>query len=117
MGSTRRIALIFGVLFLATFAFSIGGLALYSPALHPAEFMAGIGGATRARLGLSCEVLLIIANVGTAVVIFPILRRQNEALALGYVTARLVEATFIAIGIVSLLAEVTLRHDAGASLL
>jgi len=117
MGSTRRTALIFGVLFLATFVFSIGGLALYSPALHPAKFMAGIGGATRARLGLSCEVLLIIANVGTAVVIFPILRRQNEALALGYVTARLVEATFIAIGIVSLLAVVTLRHDAGASLL
>jgi hypothetical protein len=58
------------------------------------------------------EVLLIIANIGTAVVLFPILKRQNETLALGYVTARLAESTFIAIGIVSLLAVVTLRQKA-----
>jgi Domain of unknown function (DUF4386) len=117
MSSTRRTALIFGVLFLATFVFSIGAVLLYNPVLHPAKFMASTGGGTRVRLGLFCEVLLIIANIGTAVVIFPILRRQNETLALGYVTARLVECTFIAIGIVSLLAVVTLRHDAGALLL
>ncbi|MBV8941979.1 MAG: DUF4386 domain-containing protein [Solirubrobacterales bacterium] len=117
MSSTRRIALIFGVLYLATFVFSIVGLLLYSPVLHPPKFMAGAGGDTRVRLGLVCEVLLIIANVGTAVVIFPILRRQNEILSLGYVAARLVEATFIAIGIVCLLAVVTLRHDGGVSLL
>ena len=110
MSSTRKTALIFGVLFLATFVFSIGGLLLYSPALQPADFMAGTGGDTRVRLGLFCEVLLIIANIGTAVVLFPIFRRQNETLALGYVTARLVESTFIAIGIVSLLAVVTLHQ-------
>jgi hypothetical protein len=68
---------------------------LYNPVLHPEDFMAGTGGDTRVRLGVFCEVLLIVANVGTAVVIFPILRRQNETLALGYVTARLVECTFI----------------------
>ena len=67
-------------------------------------------------LGALLEVLLIIANVGTAVVLFPILKRQNEGLALGYVGARLVECTFIAIGIVSILAVVTLRQDfAGAA--
>ncbi len=115
MSSTRRTALIFGVLFLATFVFSIGGLLLYSPALQPADFMAGTGGDTRVRLGLFCEVLLIIANIGTAVVVFPIFRRQNETLALGYVTARLVESTFIAIGIVSLLAVVTLRQKAAGA--
>ena len=58
------------------------------------------------------ELLLIIANIGTAVVLFPILRRQNETLALGYVTARLVESIFIAIGILSVLAIVTLQQDA-----
>ena len=61
--------------------------------------------------------ILIIASVGTAVVIFPIVRRQSEILALGYVTARLVECTFIAIGIVCLLAVVTLRLNGGVSLL
>jgi Domain of unknown function (DUF4386) len=113
MSSTRRTALTFGVLFLATFVFSIGGVILYNPVLHPADFIAGTGGDTRVRLGVFCEVLLIVANVGTAVVVFPILRRQNETLALGYVTARLVECTFIAIGVVSLLAVVTLRQEAG----
>ena len=58
--------------------------------------------------------ILIIANIGTAVVLFPILKRQSEALALGYVTARLVECAFIATGILSLLAVVTLRQDVGA---
>jgi len=65
------------------------------------NYIVGAGADTRVALGALLEVLLIIANIGTAVVLFPILKRQNEGLALGYVTARLVESTFIAIGIVS----------------
>jgi hypothetical protein len=61
------------------------------------------------------EALLIIANVGTAVVLFPILRRQSEIFALGYVTARLVECTFIAIGLVSVLAVASLGQDAASA--
>ena len=68
MSSTRRTALIFGVLFLATFVFSIGGVILYDPVLHPADFIAGTGGDTRVRLGVFCEVLRFVANVGTTVV-------------------------------------------------
>jgi hypothetical protein len=58
------------------------------------------------------ELLLIIANIGTAVVLFPILKRQSEILSLDYVTARVVECVFIAVGILSVLAVVTLRQDA-----
>ena len=66
-------------------------------------------------LGAFLELLLIIANVGTAVVLFPILKRQSELLALGYVTARVVECIFIGVGILCVLAVVTLRQDlAGA---
>jgi hypothetical protein len=61
------------------------------------------------------ELLLIIANVGTAVVLFPILKRQNEILALGYVTARLVECALIAVGLVSVLAVVSLGQDAAGA--
>jgi len=57
-----------------------------------------------ASLGGFLEGLLIIVNVGTAVALFPVLERRNEPLALGHVSARLVECTFIAIGIVSILA-------------
>ena len=110
MSSTRRTALIFGVLYLATFVFSIAGVLLYDPVLHPAKFMAGAGGDTRVRLGAVCEVFLIIANIGTALVVYPIFRRRYEVLSLGYVAARLAECTFIAIGIVSYLAVVTLHQ-------
>jgi hypothetical protein len=65
--------------------------------------------------GAFLELLLIIANIGTAVVLFPIVRRQNEILALGYVTARIVECVFIAIGILSLLTVVTLRQEAAGA--
>ncbi len=61
--------------------------------------------------GALLELLLIIANIGTAVVIFPIVRRVNEELALGYVTARLVESTFILVGIVAMVTIVTLRQQ------
>lgn len=109
--------MIFGVLYLATFVFSIAGVLLYDPVLHPAKFMAGSGGDTRVRLGAVCEVFLIIANIGTALVVYPIFRRQYEVLSLGYVAARLAECTFIAIGIVSYLAVVTLRHKTAGSAL
>ena len=78
MSSARRTALIFGVLYLATFVFSIAGVLLYNPVLHPVKFMAGTGGDTRVRLGAVCEVFLIIANIGTVVVIYPIFRRRFE---------------------------------------
>ncbi|MGH3479053.1 MAG: DUF4386 domain-containing protein, partial [Nocardioidaceae bacterium] len=84
---------------------------LYNPVLDHTNYIVGAGEDTRVALGALLEVLLIVANVGTAVVLFPVLKRQDEGLALGYVAARLVECTFIAIGIVSLLAVVTLRQD------
>jgi len=115
MSSLRRTAVVFGVLYLATFVFSIAGVLLYNPVLHPVKFMVGTGGDTRVRLGAVCEVFLIIANIGTAVVIYPIFRRRFEVLSIGYVTARVVECTFIAIGIVSYLAVVTLHPKAGVA--
>src|SRR5215210_3914189 len=69
----------------------------------------------RVALGAFLELMLIIANIGTAVALFPILKRQNEALALGYVTARVVECAFIAVGIISLLSVVTLRQGAAGA--
>ena len=117
MDTTRRTARVAGVLFIITFLTSIpAALLLYTPVLEDASYIVGAGaGDAGVALGAFLEVLLIIANVGTAVVLFPVLKRQSEPLALGYVSARLVECTFIAIGIVSLLSVLTLRQDfAGA---
>jgi hypothetical protein len=102
----------FGVLYLITFVTSIPALALYETVLrHPVSYIAGAGHDTQVLLGALLELLLIIANIGTAVVIVPIMRRLNEELAIGYVTARLIECTFILVGIVSMLGIITLRNQ------
>ncbi len=108
----QRIARITGILFLITFVTSIPALWLYQHVLDdPAGYIAGGGHDTRIYLGALLELLLIIANIGTAVVPFPVLRRQDEILALGYVTARIMECMFIAMGILAVLAVVSLRTD------
>src|SRR4051795_2942436 len=107
----------FGVLYLITFVTSIPALLLYQPVLDdPVGYIAGAGHDKQALLGALLELLLIIANIGTAVVIVPIMRRFNEELAIGYVTARIFECAFILVGIVSVLGIVTLQtQDAGAA--
>ena len=117
MNPTRRTAFVAGVLFIITFAVSIpAALLLYTPVLDNAKYIVGAGAAdNRIAFGALLEMILIVANIGTAVVLFPILKRQSEKLALGYVTARLVESGFIAVGILSLMAIVTLRQDLGGS--
>jgi len=113
----QKRARVFGVLYLVTFITSIPALVLYQPVLdHPIGYIAGAGQNNRILFGVLLELLLIIANIGTAVVIFPIVRRQSEELALGYVTARLFECTFIAVGIVAVMGIVTLQKEvAGAA--
>ena len=110
-------ARVFGILYLATFATSIPALVLYEPALrHPVGFVAGAGNVNKIYLGALLELLLIIANIGTAVVIVPIMRRQFEELSIGYVTARVMESTFILVGIVAMLGIATLQQEnAGAA--
>jgi hypothetical protein len=115
MSSARRTALAAGVLFIITFISAIGGALLYGPVLSDPGYVSGAGADTRVFSGALLEVILIIANIGTAIVLFPILKRQNEAMALGYVAARLMESALIVIGIVSLLSVVTLRQDAAGA--
>ncbi len=112
MEDDQRHARIFGVLFIVTFITSIGALALFQPVLDdPVGYIAGGGKDGQIYLGAFLELLLVISNVGTAGALYPIARRQNEALAIGYVAARIIECVFIAAGIVFVLGVVGLRHD------
>jgi hypothetical protein len=109
--SSRRAARIIGVLFLITFVTSIGGYALYGPVLDETRWVVGGDSDTAIRVGALLEVLLVVANIGTAVVLYPVLRRYQPTLALGWVASRIVESTIIAVGIVSLLSVVTLQDE------
>jgi Domain of unknown function (DUF4386) len=117
MLTDQQRARVFGVLYLITFVTSIPALLLYQPVLDdPVGYITGGGQNNQILFGVLLELLLIIANIGTAVVIYPIVRRQSVELALGYVTARLFECTFILVGIVAVLGIVTLQQDvAGAA--
>jgi hypothetical protein len=107
----QRTARLAGVLWILTFVTSIPAYLLYDPVVSDTGFITGDGSETRVLVGAALELLLIIANIGTAVVPYSIHRRQSESLALGYVAARVMECTFILVGILCLLALVTLRQD------
>ena len=112
MADDQRTARIFGVLFVITFLTSIPAALLFQPVLDdPAGYLAGDGQDNQIRLGAFLEFLLIIANVGTAVVLYPIARRQSEILAISYVAARIIECVFLAAGIIFVLGLVSLRQD------
>src|ERR671918_1504581 len=109
----QTIARVTGVLFLITYVTSIPAFfILYAPVLGDPRYIVGAGADNSVRLGAFLEVILIISNIGTAVVLWPVLKRVNEILALGFVTARVMESVFIAVGILSLLSVVALRQEA-----
>jgi hypothetical protein len=110
---TARIA---GWLMASTFITSIGAVILYDPLLGETGYILGAGDDTRITLGAFLEFLLMIGNVGTAVVMFPILRRYSETLSLSYVASRTIESTIIGVGAIGVLSVVTLRDDLAASI-
>jgi hypothetical protein len=113
--SDRKTARIVGWLFLGTFLFSIPGFLLYGPLLDHPDYVLGAGRDTQLSAGAFLEILTAICNVGTAVALYPVARRYAHRAALGYVAVRIIEATLIVVGVVSVLAVMTLRQQfAGA---
>jgi hypothetical protein len=108
----QRTARIMGAWFLGTFVFSIPAYFFYDPLLNHADYVAGSGQDTRVAVGALLEILLAISGIATAVVIFPIVKRVNESIALGYIASRTVESILILVGVVSLMSFVALRHGA-----
>jgi Domain of unknown function (DUF4386) len=112
--SMRKTALAAGLLYLLTFI-SIPRLALFGPVLDDPNWILGSGSELGVLVGVVLELIVAFAIVGTGVALFPALKRQNEGVALGFVTARVVETGVIVVGIISLLSIVTLRQDLGAA--
>jgi hypothetical protein len=111
----RKIAIAAGVLYLITHVTSIGAIALYDPVLNHADYILGAGSEAQVILGTILDILLALSIVGTAVALLPIVKRWNEGAALGYVGLRTLEAGIIAVGVIPLLAVVTLRQLAVGS--
>jgi hypothetical protein len=108
--SLRKTALAAGVLYLLTFV-SIPTLTLYNQ-VKGANYILGTGPDTPVIVGGLLEIIVALAGIGTAVVLFSVLKKQNEILALGLVAARVLEASTIFLGVAFLLSIVTLRQAA-----
>jgi hypothetical protein len=103
-------------LFFVTHVTSIAAIVLYQPVLNHPGYVLGNGAANSGiLLGGLLELILAAAVIGTAVTLYPVVRRHNRALAMGYVGLRTLEAGIIVTGIVSLLAVVSLQHDAAGT--
>jgi hypothetical protein len=114
MTPTRKTALTAGVFYLITFI-SIPTLALYGPVENHRDWILSSGGHTGILVGGFLEVIVALAGIGTAVTLYPVVKRQNEGAALGFVTTRVLEAGMIFTGVVSLLSLLTLRQDLGGA--
>ena len=114
MTSLRKTALVAGVCYLITFI-SVPTLALYGPVKDHRDWILSSGSHTGVLVGGFLEVIMALASIGTAVTLYPVVKRQNEGVALGFVAARVLEAVMIFTGVVSLLSLLTLRQDLGGA--
>ena len=114
MSSTRKTALVAGVFYLITFI-SIPTLALYGPVKNHRDWILSSGSNSAVLVGCFLEVIVALAGIGTAVTLYPVVKRQNEGFALGFVARRVVEAGLIFTGVLSLLSLVTMRQNLGGA--
>ena len=104
-----------GIFYLLTFAASIPALLLLDPILSNPGYIVSAGNDTRVLWACFLDFVNALAGIGSAVAVFPIVKRVNESMALGFVMSRMVEAAVIMIGVVALLTVVLLRQDLGGS--
>jgi hypothetical protein len=112
MNTQRKTAVLVGALYILAAVTSIVALIEYGPVLHDTAYiLKGTAQSTRVASGAFLESVLAFSIIGISLAMFPILRRRNEGLALGYACFRLLEATIITVGIISLLSVVTLSQQ------
>lgn len=111
MNTNKKTAIVVGVLFILATVSAIIGLLLYDPILNTPDYLIkGFENKNQVILGALFELILVCSAVGTSIMLFPILKKHNESLALGYVCFRLLEAVIITVGIVSVLSLLTLSQ-------
>lgn len=107
--SHRKIALKAGIFYLLTFV-SIPTLSLYT-AVHDPNYILSSGPDTNVFIGVILELIVALTGIGTAVALYPLLKKQSGSVALGLVGSRVLEAATIFAGTAFLLSVVTLRQS------
>ncbi|MGH9277357.1 MAG: DUF4386 domain-containing protein [Acidimicrobiales bacterium] len=111
MDATRKAALAAGLFYIGTFVFSIPALGLYDGVVNDPNFVLGAGSDQGVLWGGLLEVLTALTGIGTAVALYPVIKRYGPGRAIGFVASRTLEAAMIFTGVVAVLAVYTLRQD------
>lgn len=114
MDSMRKTALVAGILYLITFI-SVATLTLYGPVLKDPAYILSSGSDAGLRWGALIDVIVALAGIGTAITLYPVVKRQNQGMALGFVASRTLEAAMLFTGVASILSLVTLHQDLGTA--
>src|SRR3954451_5316634 len=116
MASTRKTALVAGIFYLITF---VSIPTRVPPALYSSvtgkDFIISSRTDTAALWGGFLEAIVALAGIGTAITLYPVVKRQNQGMALGFVASRTLEASMIFTGVASILSLVTLHQDLGTA--
>jgi len=111
MDPTRKAALAAGLFYIGTFVFSIPALALYKGVLDDPNFVLGAGSDRGVLWGGLIEILTALTGIGTAVALYPVIKRHGPGRAVGFVASRTLEAAMIFTGVLAVLAVYTLRQN------
>ena len=111
----RKLALAGGVLYLMTFIFSIPAVFMYGPVLTDPAYILGAGADSQVLLGALFDLITALACIGTAVALYPVIRRQSGAASIGFLATRIFEGAVIVVGVVCLMAVVALRQAGAAA--
>ena len=115
MSTTRKLALGAGLFYLATFVFSIPTLGMTDTFVHNVNFVHGAGSASGVQWAALFDMLTGLTGIGTAVMVYPVIKRYGRTNAIGFVASRTLEAAILAVSAISLLAVYTLRQDLGST--
>jgi hypothetical protein len=116
MDPVRKAALFAGLFYIGTFVFSIPALGLYDGVVNDPNFVLGAGSDQGVLWGGLIEILTALTGIGTAVALYPVIKRHGPGRAVGFVASRTLEAAMICAGVLAVLAVYTLRQDmAGAT--
>lgn len=112
MNSNKKSAKIVGVLFLAATAAYILGNGLLESILNDPDYLIHVyPNKTKVILGMLFELINSAAAVGIAITLFPILKKHNETIALGYVAFRVIEAIILFVGAISPVLLISLSKE------
>ncbi|MDH4138651.1 MAG: DUF4386 domain-containing protein [Anaerolineae bacterium] len=112
MNSNRKTARIVGVLFLTAMVTSLLGGGLLESILSAPDYLVSVSAnRTQVLMGMFLELINGIAVVGIAAMMFPILRKHNESIALGYVGFRIIESVFCLVSAIIPLSLITLSQE------